>query len=727
MKRHATTIVLCLVAGLLAVWLFLDRDRVSEGERRRRENNVFVAWRREELSKIELVRAAAEGEEAESIVLERDVKGDGPWRLNRERADQQAVERLLQSLELATVQRKAAGDGALGLEAPRASGTITMGAVVHRFALGGPSPRPEGSSYLRVGDEAPIVVSKDFTRTILAPGDTYRDRTVVPYLSLELATFSVAYPDGGLTLEHIKGRFFRVAQHGLVASRAGTERIWGALAEVRAEAFPKDAVVDELVAKPVLTMTLVPRDGRPFGEIVFGGPCPGHPDDVVVLRKKPTRVAACAPKGALEALRVDPASIVEQRPFLLDHDEVEEIRFEDGPDSGGTDAGAPRPARVDLARKGNGWRSRTLDRDLTPDEADAVSELVSRLTASPTGKIRRGDHEPTMPVLARVTVRAGDHEETVEVGRVGEDGLVQVRRAFDLARLYVPVAAARRLLPRETITRARTLLEDARPVARMRLRCGAPQDLATKAGRMELVQPSGFETDGSVVSLLEAFTRGKVDRWVADVDDGTFGLATSACRVVVGFEDGNAPATIVLGSEGEGGIYGAIDGRPGVFVAPLALRDLASALYVNRASLRTEPSRITSVRVVRAPRGEALTAPAEVLREAAAGLYAERVLAAGEGAKLEGSVDVELAVASADAGRPRVIRCSPLPSAEPGGSPPAAAPPPSPRARHACAVSDVQATFAVSDERLALFLGTPTAGDAGAPRDAAVARDAAPR
>lgn len=710
MKRHATTIVLCLVAGLLAAWLFLDRDRVTEGEKRRRENNVFVAWRREELSKIELVHAAAEGREAESIVLERDAKADGPWRLKGrqdERADQQAVERLLQSLELATVQRKAAGDGALGLEAPRASGTITMGTVVHRFALGGVSPRPEGSSYFRLGDEAPIVVSKDFTKTILAPGDTYRDRTVVPYLSLELASFSVVYPDGGLTLEHISGRFFRVAQHGLVASRSGVERIWAALAEVRAEAFPKDAVVDELVAKPVLTMTLVPRDGRPFGEIVFGGPCPGHPDDVVVLRKKPTRVAACAPKGALEALRVDPASIVERRPFLLDHDEVEEIRFEDGPGA----------TRIDLARKGNGWRSRTLDRDLTADEADAVSELVSRLTASPSGKIRRGDHEPPMSVSARVVVRAGDHEETVEVGKAGEDGLVQLRRAFDLARLYVRPEVSRRLLPRQTITRGRALLEDARPVAKMLLRCGAPQDLATKGGRMELVQPSGFETDGSVVSLVEAFTRGKVDLWVADADDGTFGLEKGTCRVVVGYEDGNTPSTIVLGAEGENGIYGAIEGRPGVFVAPVALRDLASAYYVNRASLRTEPSLVTSVRVVRAPRGDALTAPAEALREAAAGLFAERVLAVGPSARLAGKVDVELEVAAADAGRARVIRCAPLPLAESAGS----------RPRHACAVSDVQATFALSDERLGFFLGAPPPGDAGAPRDAAVARDASPR
>ncbi len=710
MKKHATTIVLVLVAGLLAVWLWIDKDRVTEGERRGRENNVFTAWRREELSRIELGHAG--GEDAETIVLERDVKGDTPWRMTaprQERADQQAVERLLQTFELAIVQRKATEGGALGFETPRAFGSVKMGGLVYRFVLGAESPRPEGSSYFRVNDEPPIVVSRDFTKTLLASSDTYRDRTVVPYLSLELAELSVTYEGGGLTLEHITGRFFRVAQEGVAASRAGADRVWSALAELRAEAFPKEADVDKLTAKPVLTMRLVPSDGRPPAEIVFGDACPGHPDDVVVLRKKPTRVAACAPRGVVDTLRVAPAQLIERRPFFLDADEIEEIRFER--------AGSGRgPEKVDLARKGTGWRSRTQDRDLAPDEADAVSELVSKIAASPAPVIKRDHKLKELDVVARAIVRAGEHEEKVEVGAPNAEGVVPVRRLFDMARLEVSPALARRLMPRETITRSRALLEEPRRVTRIVLRCGTPQELVDKGEGLKLVEPSGFETDGAVVSLAEAFAKGKVERWVADEDDGSFGLAKSTCRVVLGFEDGNNPKTIVLGAEGEGGVYGAIEGRPGVFLAPLALRDLASTIYVSRAALRPEPSLVSRVRVVKAK----TTPSPEAAREALAGLYAESVLAVGKDAlRAVGTPDVELEVSVADAGAPRLVRCAPT-SPPPGGF----------GARHACTTTGVLAAFAVPDARLAPFLGTSGAekSDGGAgPADAGVARDAGSR
>ena len=63
-----------------------------------------------------------------------------------------------------------------------------MGTLEIPFALGGPSPRPAGSSYFRVGAEPPIVVTKELTDALLASADTYRDRTVVPYLATELAS-----------------------------------------------------------------------------------------------------------------------------------------------------------------------------------------------------------------------------------------------------------------------------------------------------------------------------------------------------------------------------------------------------------------------------------------------------------------------------------------------------------------------------------------------------------
>jgi hypothetical protein len=92
----------------------------------------------------------------------------------QERVDQAAAERLTTTLEFATMVRKVGEDGALGFDAPRATGSLTMGPLVFRFALGGASPRPEGSGYFRVDDGAPFVASKELTDTLLTSRSSSR-------------------------------------------------------------------------------------------------------------------------------------------------------------------------------------------------------------------------------------------------------------------------------------------------------------------------------------------------------------------------------------------------------------------------------------------------------------------------------------------------------------------------------------------------------------------------
>src|SRR6185503_3135103 len=107
-------------------------------------------------------------------------KKDSSWRMSsprQERVDQASAERLLTTLEFATIARKASANSSeTGLVAPRAAGSVTMGALAIRFALGGASPSPEGSSYFSVDGGQPFVVSKELTQALLASSDTYRDR-----------------------------------------------------------------------------------------------------------------------------------------------------------------------------------------------------------------------------------------------------------------------------------------------------------------------------------------------------------------------------------------------------------------------------------------------------------------------------------------------------------------------------------------------------------------------
>lgn len=691
MKGHRSTIALLLLATALGLWLWLDRNQVTEGERKRRENNVFSAWRRDDLSVIEIAH------DGETIVLARDARSDGAWRMRaprEERVDQAAAERLLTTLEFATVVRKVGDDPSLGLESPRATGSVTMGTLVMRFALGASSPRPEGSSYFRVDGGPPFVVSKELTETLLASSDTYRDRTVVPYLSIELARFEVKHPSGGFVVERSDERSFKVQGPGVLASRAALDKVWGALAEMRAEAFPKDADADRLTEKPELTILMTSKDaGKPLGEILVGGPCPGHPNDVVVLRRQPTRGLACAPKGAMDALvATTPESLVDRRPFSFRHDEIEELVLErlDGAAVPAGGAGATAPRKIELARRGTGFHQREpVDRELTSEEAEAASDLVTQIEHGAAIEVRPG----TVPFVAaaRARVRSGDHEEVVEIGALpgGAPGpasatettdaasaspAVQVRRVRDDARLVVSPAVARRLLPRATAVRSRALLTETRRVKRVVLRCGTPQELVDQGSGLKLVDPPGYETDGSITQLVDGLLRGKVVAWVADGDDGSFGLgyarasrpgeapprepaADSACRVVLAFEDGNAPVTVRFGAEGEGGIYGAVDGRPEVFVAPLPLHELVKRIYVSRASLREEPSRIESVKVV--VKGKAVTTQSqETLRLAAGGIFADRVVSLGS--TDVGPAEVEILMTLGEAGGAKRVSCGPI-------------------------------------------------------------------
>ncbi|MBX3215115.1 MAG: DUF4340 domain-containing protein [Labilithrix sp.] len=750
MKRHATTVVLLLLAVALGVWLWLGRDEVTEGERQRRENNVFSAWRREDVSRLEIAH------EGETIVLERDAKGDQPWRMTsprQERVDQAAAERLMTTLEFAVVVRKV-GEGAgagesatLGFDAPRATGAVTMGPLVFRFTLGGPSPRPEGSGYLRVDDGPPFVASRELADALLAPSDTYRDRTVVPYLSLELARFEVKHPGGGFAVARRDGRTFDVEGLGISASRAALDKVWGALAEMRAEAFPKDADADRLTASPTLTIAMSPKEaGKPPGELVVGEACPGHPNDVVVLRTKPTRVAACAPRGAIDALlAIVPAALVDKKPFSFRHDEIEELRLESLGDRPGGAGAAPRA--IEVARRGTGFHQREPeDRELTAEEADAVSELLSLIELGAADGVERGGGA-RFDAIARARVRAGDYEETVEIGALprpagpggplaspssgpggallpapgagARDGgaplaSVTLRRVRDDARLKVTPALARRLVPRATTTRPRAILGETRRVMRVVLRCGTSQELVDSGAGLKLVEPSGYETDGSIVQLVDGLVRGKALAWVADADDGSFGLDGPAappgpCRVVLAFADANAPATVRFGAEGEGGVYGEVDGRPGVFVASGALHELTKRIYVSHAALRVPPEQIESVKVTSGGRPAPARDPA-ALRDAVGGLFVDRVVALGSSDV--GPVDVDVQIAVTEGGPPKRVVC-------------AAPRPTSTGVWRRCATPAVKATFDVRSALVDALLASGPA-PAGGAREAG-ASDAGPR
>jgi len=275
-------------------------------------------------------------------------------------------------------------------------------------------------------------------------------------------------------------------------------------------------------------------------------------------------------------------------------------------------------------------------------------------------------------------------------------GRATLRRALDDARLDVSAEVARRFVPRETTLRPRRILPASdRRITRLLLRCGTAQELVDRGDGLRLVEPKGFETDASVLSLVSVIEKGKIVVWTADADDGSFGFDAKdsgkdggePCRAVVGFEDGNAPATITLGAACEGGLYAKVDTRPGVFIAPESLRGLMTGIYVNRAALRTDPSRIERVRATY--RGKPVERDEAAMKDVAGGLVANRVVAVGRAAVAAlPPAELVLEVTSTEGGPPKRIACRARDE----------------RGQRSCTVDGVDAVFGVRDAAVGRLL-----------------------
>jgi hypothetical protein len=122
---------------------------------------------------------------------------------------------------------------------------------------------------------------------------------------------------------------------------------------------------------------------------------------------------------------------------------------------------------------------------------------------------------------------------------------------------------------------------------RLTLRCdGAVQDLAYESHTWTMKsRPSPADAAGAF-DIVHAVATAQAEGWVADHDDGTFGLegTRSPCTVslTVAADGGERTVTLTFGSPTEGGFYAKADGGP-VFVAASSLRDAIRRPLVDRS------------------------------------------------------------------------------------------------------------------------------------------------
>ncbi|HEX3769804.1 MAG TPA: DUF4340 domain-containing protein [Polyangiaceae bacterium] len=610
----ATSIALIVLAAGSAAYAYLvDRAKVSDDARR---TDVFPSFRADQVRHVELVH------EGETTVLDRPAPvagagGDAPvWRLVtplHEEADQAAVDVLLREVEMARRVRAVSDRDATGLDAPRVRGTIAMGPITYRFALGGDALSPEGAAYLRVEGQGTFVVERSLKVQLLRGVDAYRERQLVPYGILEAQRLMVRAPGGeGAVLVKVGAEFRLDGQHGLRASRSAVERVFGALADARADVFIGEAAARSAIGGGAWTVGVAgPDEGAGLVTVLVGGACPNADselaDDVVALRIAPTPAAACVPKSVAEGLAVAPATLIDDSPFASRADEIDEVRFErvePGANADGGDGGDGARVAIDLARRGGGWHERAPeDREIAAPDSDSVNALIDALAGARATAIA----PPGEPFVARGRVsvaRSGGAPEVVEIGAPDASGVL-VRRADDRAVLRLPLEAARRFQPHPIALSApgvwRAPVEPASVVAVDDLCARSPARIEVEDGAWKL---RGAPVDNLAASdLVEGLARAKASAWIAETDDGSFGFdKDGSCAVtlaVAAAGEARRRVGLVFGASGEGGVYARSTEGPGVFVVPASLRALVARPPVDRGAFRIETGALARLVVVR--------------------------------------------------------------------------------------------------------------------------------
>jgi hypothetical protein len=580
----------------------VDRRTVSTGEQEARKKNLFPAWRSDDLTRVVLETPTG------SATLSRTKAEAGAqpsWTVTidgvEHRTEEPTVDKLLQTLEHATFAREipsgSVDRAAFGLDAPRTSVDVTMGSLSFTLAIGSAAPT-KGEAYAEVKGRGVYAVPMGLVDAIEIDPSDLRSKTFIPYPTPELDEIDLSGEGGDRAFVRAgwtggRGSGFRMKSakgDGVRVDGDVLDKVLVAFGSMQANAFVDDATAD-LAAKSRVVVTLVPKQG-PKGVIAVGGPCPTKKDHVLAIRREPSRLNVCVPAEVLGAL-TRPAEAFEDRAVVGAHaDEVTELRIVDEKDG--------RERRLEIARSGSGFKMRAPEDKTVSGERggaflrvllDARGDLLPPDAPKPEGK----------PTLVRIlsqggmspTGRTGERAEEIEVYPPKDERSIVLRKE-DGRMLSVPLAVARNFAVSDLLVRDLEVLKLSPDAVRELAVDGAgkKQRLRRNGSSFELVEPKGKGLSADNALALQAITKVATlttPRWIADADDGTFGLATPRFTIELDLDPVAAPdagagskVTLLVGARTDDGSYGRVSTDPGVFLVPGALEDLFSAWLVSR-------------------------------------------------------------------------------------------------------------------------------------------------
>ena len=612
--------VLVLIALALVIVVGMTSGSVTTGEALARERNLLAAFREDELTRIVIERGA------KKVVLEREEEDRDPaldaaapgddspahdartWRLVEpvvEEADAFAVEELVTALDHATAVRRIREDdvdrSAMGLAPPRFVVALEMGTIHYRLVVGGKAAAPEGSAYVEIsGDGAPrrgvAIVRGDTIEQLDVDADDLREAKLVPYLSDALRAMTLEGVGGKRKLRRDVERWrFDGMMHDLRVDRRLISDLFVQLVELGAkEPVPMDRATRILdAAKDRIVLTELPQDNKPRAVIAFGGRCPRDADKIVAVRREPDPRAGCAPREIGQLLATPADQLLATRVFSFHVDEVEQMKS----------TGPQR--KLELVRRGSAFHLRQ------PEEADVgyeagtqrlvtVTEARGVWVAEPD--LRALGLEPARTIVELSTGGASEAEvlrEQVVVGEPDADGFAAVLRRADGAVLRIDRTAWRALTPDATLVRPRALFDfDAKDVRDVAISGRVDQEIRRQEdGTLHLVRPSGVAIDAALADdLLKTLAGLEAERWVSDVDDGSFGLDDPVLRIGVDVERDKGESAhrgLAIGSATTGGSYASREGDSGVFVLSRLDERNLEQLAIDRSVFVIDPQTVT--------------------------------------------------------------------------------------------------------------------------------------
>ncbi|HVR20763.1 MAG TPA: DUF4340 domain-containing protein, partial [Polyangiaceae bacterium] len=428
------------------------------------------------------------------------------------------------------------------------------------------------------------------------------------------------------------------------ANRDVLEPVFGAIARLEARRFLPVADAEKARGgAPSLVVTVTPTDpkGRP-SVVELGGACPGASDEVLAIARSPRVRAGCVERAVARALELERGALLDRRAFQARPDEVETLRIERG------------DKRLVLTRRGSAFLLRE------PTEAtvalEAGNERLSAVLGAPADVVENPDEKKLGldPPAGRVIVTRlteGDKavDETLLLGRTAPDGTLAVRRADDGTVLALGRDAARALAVDATLLKSLRVVDFAlSSLAELELSTPERQVLRRAPSGFELVEPAGFQHDGSLATdAALAFGSLTALRFVADADDGTFGLERPTLTASARWDaDAGVRSTrLVVGRATPGGFFAKLDGDASVFVIERSVAERLGTLLIDRSAFLTDPKTLARVvitangksRVLERSRDELVPAAssgidpavAERLIEALGSLRAEAALHTG--------------------------------------------------------------------------------------------------